>query len=147
MIYNIKEVKTACNQTLRAAFPDITVYDGDTFDGYKRPSFFTDLRTSRIKDAKYQTRHAMSFIVTYFEITHSEAHCFDVYEAIFAAFNPFVKVNKKKLIVESIDMQFIDEENDKLQVTIRFADVLELGGNSESAEIMQSVDVEIESEV
>ena len=149
MIYTISDVKLACNRALRAAFPDVTVYDNDTLDGYKRPSFFTEILShGRTKTSKHLTQIGFSFRITYFEQTHDEAHCLEVYEKICEAFEPALKVKGRfRVVVRDTDYNWIDENADKLQVIISFYDAIELGGYSEDADIMRTLEVNYESEV
>lgn len=150
MIYTIKDVKTACNATLHGAFSNIPIYGTDTLDGYARPSFFTEIIPhSRRKTSPYLTQIGFTYRITYFEETHDEAHCLDVYEAICSAFGHAVKVKGHvRVVVSDIDMSWIDENADKLQVTISFYDAVELGGYTEDEDLMQDLEVEYnESEV
>lgn len=149
MIYTISDVKLACNRALKAAFPDVTVYDNDTLDGYKRPSFFTEILShGRTKTSKHLTQIGFSFRITYFEQTHDEAHCLEVYEKICEAFEPALKVKGRfRVVVRDTDYNWIDENADKLQVIISFYDAIELGGYSEDADIMRTLEVNYESEV
>ena len=148
MIYTISDVKRACNQTLKAAFPKVTIYDNDTLDGYKRPSFFTEILShGRRKTSAYLTQIGFTYRITYFEATHDEAHCLEVYEKICQAFEPALRVKgHTRLVVNNTDCAWIDENADKLQVTISFYDAVELGGYTEDYDIMQELDMEIESE-
>lgn len=148
MIYTITDVKTACTRILNEVFPDVPIYGNDTYDGYKRPSFFTEirLRGGERKLSRYQKSKGYSFIVTLFESTHDEAYCLDVYEQIKVAFgDSIIVVNKddakKKLVVEDIDYQWIDERADKLQVTIDFYNVSEIGGRVENDDIMKTLEI------
>ena len=137
MIYTISDVKLACNRTLRSAFPNVKVYDNDTLDGYQRPSFFTEIFShGRTKTSKHLTQIGFTFRITYFEQIHDEAHCLEVR----------VK-GRFRVVVRDIDYAWIDENADKLQVTISFYDAIELGNYSEDADIMRELSVEYESEV
>lgn len=152
MIYDAKAVKTACNGVLKAAFNELPIYGNDTLDGYERPSFFTEiLPFPRVKTGRYITRHGFTFKITYFEETHDEAHCLDVYNTICQAFEPFVIMEvdgrRRRLMVEDTEMAWIDEHADILQVTINFYGITELGGYTDDNPMMESVEVDIESEV
>lgn len=149
MIYTISDVKLACNRTLRSAFPNVKVYDNDTLDGYQRPSFFTEILShGRMKTSKHLTQIGFTFRITYFEQIHDEAHCLEVYEKICRAFEPAVRVKgRNRVVVRDIDYAWIDENADKLQVTVGFYDAIELGNYSEDADIMRELSVEYESEV
>lgn len=151
MIYTIQDVKVACNTALRNAFADeeIKIYGNDTLDGYTRPSFFTEVLThGRQKGSPYLTQIGFSFRITYFEEMHDEAHCLEVYEKICKAFEPAIKVKGRvRLIVNSIDYSWIDENADKLQVVISFLDSIELGGYTEQEERIRELNVNYEREV
>lgn len=144
MIYSITDVKRVCNQTLKAAFPSIKIYDNDTLDGYTRPSFFTEILShGRTKTSRHLTQIGFTFRITYFEETHDEAHCLDVYEKICKAFEPAVKVvGHVRLVVRDTDYSWIDENSDKLQVTISFYDAVELGEYTEDYDMMKELNID-----
>ncbi len=146
MIYQVTDVKRVCNQTLKTAFPAVKIYDNDTLDGYSRPSFFTEvLSHGRTKTSKCLTQIGFTFRITYFEESHDEAHCLDVYEKICEAFEPAIKVKGHiRLVVRDTDYNWIDENADKLQVTISFYDVVELGGYTEDADMMEELNINYE---
>ncbi len=143
MIYSITDVKRVCNQALKTAFPSMKIYDNDTLDGYTRPSFFTEVLThGRTKASKHLTQIGFTFRITYFEESHDEAHCLDVYEKICEAFEPALKVKGHvRLVVRDIDYSWIDENADKLQVTISFYDAVELGGYTEDIDMMEELEI------
>ena len=148
MMYTASDVKLACNQALKTAFPKIKIYSNETLDGYDRPSFFTELIShGRRKQSRYLTQTGFTFRITYFERTHNEAHCLEVYEKICKAFEPALKVKGHvRVVVNNTDYSWIDENADKLQVTISFYDAINLGGYTEEEELMQELDMNIESE-
>ena len=150
MIYDAKSVKAACNGVLLAAFNhEVPIYGNDTLDGYRRPSFFTEiLPSAREKTGRYVTRQGYIFKITYFEETHDEAHCLDIYAGICAAFEPTVQLkNKKKLVVEDTELDWTGENADMLQVTITFYSTTEIGGYTDDSDLMEEVELEMESEV
>ena len=149
MIYSSSDVKLACNQALKAAFPKVKIYSNETLDGYERPSFFTELIShGRRKPGMYLTQTGFTFRITYFERTHNEAHCLEVYERICKAFEPALRVKgHTRIFVNNTEYNWIDENADKLQVTISFYDAVELGGYTEEEDTMQELDMNFESEV
>ena len=149
MIWTPGVVKAGCNQILRQAFQSkVPIYGNDTIEGYGRPGFFTELLSTPLtKTSLFLTRHTFAFIITYFEETHDEAHCYSVYNTICSAFNPAIKINGKRLVISNIGFEWIDEFADKMQITINFSAAAELGGNSDDNPLMEEVEVEIESEV
>lgn len=147
MLYTAKDVKTACNRTLAETFPDVKIYGTDTLDGYERPSFFTELTSrGRERESRYLARFGYRYRITYFERTHDEAHCMDVLSKIMGAFEPYIILSNdrhNRLFVEDVDWQFIDENADKLQVTIDFYSMVELGGYvPETADVADGMGLE-----
>lgn len=147
MIYPITEVKKACNERLRETFPDIRIYGNTTVDGIQRPSFFTEIF---IRDyspkSPYQSCYGYTFKATLFERVHDEIHCLQIFEQFRSAFGIALMVRKRKLVVESIEFEWIDEYADKMQITVQFAKIVEIGGRKEYGDIMRDVELEIRKE-
>ena len=135
------KIKTACCELLQTTFPDIAVYGNDTFDGYTRPSFFTELRWSRTTHNAKVASATCSFIITYFEETHDEAECYEILSDIEAAFQTAVRVDGVHLVVEDIEPQWIDTNADKMQVTITFAEYYEIKSLDDVGDRMETVKV------
>jgi hypothetical protein len=147
MIYSITDVKRACSHILEKSFPNIKVYGNDTLDGYTRPSFFVELLShGRHKPGRYITQIGFTYRITYFEKCHNEAHCLEVYETICKAFEPVLRVNDSKLVVKDMEYNWIDENADKLQITVSFYDVTYLSGTKEEQELMEELNINYESE-
>lgn len=151
MIYSVTDVKKACNKLLRSTFPEITIYNNDTLDGYKRPSFFTEIRQNGFtkKYARYVKEFGYTFIITLFETTHDESYCLEVYQKIADAFRDRITIVnsngvKKYMSVDSIEYSWIDEHSDKLQVMVNFDPVRELGDEPEPTEpVMEDLNVTV----
>lgn len=150
MMYTILDVKKACTKLLRQTFPNITVYDADTFDGYVRPSFFTEIRTrGRRPESALLRTIGFVYTITYFETTHDEAECLRIYEAVCSAFGHAVRVfegSRTRVVVESISYQWVGENLDKMQIEVRFRDAVELGGATDDYDKMEQIDVEYTQE-
>ena len=58
MRYTVSDVKKACTGVLRAAFPNMPVYDNDTVDGYQRPSFFVEIMSSTARLTVWRSMRA-----------------------------------------------------------------------------------------
>ena len=71
-LYTIVDVKKTCNELLQTTFPDITVYGNGVYDGYTRPSFFTEILETSNNLSPYQRSRGYSYKITYFETTHDD---------------------------------------------------------------------------
>ena len=146
MRYTVSDVKKACTGVLRAVFPNMPVYDNDTVDGYQRPSFFVFIMSrGRISESTRVQRFSFAYVITYFEVTHSEADCLAKYESICSAFMPAVRVfqgQRTRVNVRNVSYSWIGENQDMLQITINFHDVIELIAVTDDVDLMEHVDIE-----
>lgn len=122
----IRDIKTACNALLLSAVEGCRVYDTDTKDGYIRPAFFTEiLPRSYQYEGQSTLRAGYTYKATLLETTHDEAFCLDVIDAVRDAFGLTVRCDSGfRLVVDSIEWDWIDNSNDVLQITIDFAEFL-----------------------
>lgn len=145
MRYTVSDVKKACTGVLRAAFPNMPVYDNDTVDGYQRPSFFVEiLSRGRTSESARVQRFSFAYVITYFEVTHSEADCLAKYESICSAFMPAVRVfqgQRTRVNVRNVSYSWIGENQDMLQITINFHDAIELIAVADDTDLMEHVDI------
>ena len=149
-LYTIVDVKKTCNELLQTTFPDITVYGNGVYDGYTRPSFFTEILETYNNLSPYQRSRGYSYKITYFETTHDEKRCLEIYEEILYVFGIDVTIRtderKIRLLVDSIDFQWIDTNADKMQITIDFADTVQIGGRTETEDIAESCETVVRKE-
>ena len=103
-LYTIVDVKKTCNELLQTTFPDITVYGNGVYDGYTRPSFFTEILETSNNLSPYQRSRGYSYKITYFETTHDEKRCLEIYEEILYVFGIDVTIRtderKIRLLVD-----------------------------------------------
>lgn len=135
----IDELKTTCNEIVKAAFPDMAVYGNDTVDGYEPLSFFSEILS---KGLKHSSRNYMekgaTYKLTLFEKTHDEAFCLDVFEKIQEAFGMTIRIGNRYLLVGEISSDFIGENANILQISIDF-DWIDAKPRKETEEIMQEI--------
>ena len=122
---NLKDFKKACNDLLSSTFNSkYPVYGTATKDGYKRPSFFTELLPRTMKPlSSTMTEVGLTYKFTFLEQTHDEAACLDIVSASMRAFGHHIRAAGSWFVVEGIDYAFIDTNADVLQVSIDFATV------------------------
>ena len=120
----LRDIKSGCNKLVADAVPEYPVYDTDTYDGYQRPAFFTELIPRQYEILSRTTVSAgYTYKITFLEETHSELLCLDIVDAIREAFALTVKCGDRRLTVESLDYDWIDTNNDVLQISIDFANI------------------------
>jgi len=142
MIYTAAAVKAACNALMASLFPGMKIYGNTVLDGYTRPSWFAELLVNPYtRSGKYSHDYSYTYKVTLLETTHDEAFCLRSFDAIRSGFGQRVRLAGGGLVVESVEMDWIDERNDVLQVTIDFYPVSEISGRTEDGDIMEDLTV------
>lgn len=140
----IKETKKACNRLLADTFPDVPVYGNDTFDGYVRPSFFTEIRQRAYQPGNQNSvTKGYSFIATLFEQSHDEAYCLDVVDKVQQAFRLAVRTEGGLAVVEEIDYEWIGQGADQLQITVDFINRTQVRAKEEKEDRMENLDFEV----
>ena len=148
MIYTAAAVKAACNTVMANLFPGMKIYGNTVLDGYTRPSWFAELLVNPYtRPGKYTHEYSYTYKVTLLETTHNEASCLSAFDMIRAGFGQRVKMTEGSLVVDSVGMDWIDERNDVLQVTIDFYPVSEISGRTEDGDLMEDLTVNTNMEV
>lgn len=140
----IKETKNACDKLLADTFPGIRVYGNDTFDGYVRPSFFTEIRQRAYRSGNQNSvTKGYSFIATLFERSHDEDYCLDVVDKVQQAFGLAVRTEGGLAVVEEIDYEWIAQGADQLQITVDFINRTQVRAKEEKEDRMENLDFEV----
>lgn len=140
----IKETKNACDKLLADTFPGIRVYGNDTFDGYVRPSFFTEIRQRAYRPGNRScVTKGYSFIATLFEETHDEDYCIDIVDKVQQAFGLAVRTEGGLAVVEEIDYEWIGQGADQLQITVDFINRTRVRAKEEKEDWMENLDFEV----
>lgn len=148
MIYTAAAVKAACNTVMANLFPGMKIYGNTVLDGYTRPSWFAELLVNPYtRPGKYTHEYSYTYKVTLLETTHNEASCLSAFDQIRSGFGQRIKMTDGGLVVESVGMDWIDERNDVLQVTIDFYPVSEISGRTEDGDLMEDLTVNTNMEV
>lgn len=141
----LKEFKKGCNTLLLETFESkYPVYGTETLDGYKRPSFFTELlpRTWR-RLSKNITEVGLTYKVTFLETTHDEALCLGIVASVIEAFGWTIKAAGLTWICETIDYDFVNN-TDVLQITIDFATIRTVTVAESTTGLIESVLLDLE---
>lgn len=140
----LKDFKKGCNDILSEAF-EYPVYGQETLDGYKRPSFFTELlpRTwHRVN--KNIIECGLTYKITFLETTHNEALCLSIVDVISSLYGWTIKAADKVWLCDNIDYQYIGQENDILQVTIDFANVRLVTTTEAGLDMIETIFLDLE---
>lgn len=139
----VKDVITACNALLAKTFV-FPVYGNGTYDGYKRPAFFTEiLPRNYTRQGLNAVTMGYTYIITFLETTHDESLCLDIVDTVREAFGASVKTASGRATVEEMDFNWIDANNDVLQISIDFAPVTVITPPSWDGDIMKIVDADV----
>ena len=115
------EIKKACNDILRAAFPGIKIYGPDTTGALKRPSFYTEIVPYTFS---YETVNRVSqscgFKITLMEEVTNEDFELNCFAKIRKAFGLKLPIGKRKLTISEVESEYIGAKNDIFQMTLRF---------------------------
>ena len=116
----ISDVKRVCNDVVSKAFPNINLYGNDTYDGYTRPAFFTEIIPKPNSHDSKNYAGGATYKATLLEKTHDELLCLSIYDDIREAFGMTLRVVDRILIVGDISFEFIGESLDTLQISVEF---------------------------
>lgn len=142
----LKDFKRACNDLLSGAFDgQYPIYGTAVKDGYKRPSFFTELLPRSMRPLSQSiTELGLTYKFTFLEQTHSESTCLDIVATTAEVFGIKIKAAGRWFTVESYDYEFIDTNHDILQVTIDFATVKAVTKRTDTEDLIREIDMDVE---
>lgn len=136
----IADIKAAYTQLLRDTFPGIKIYGNAVHDGYDRPSFFVEARpVNRTRISRKIIQEGARLTTTYFESTHDEKTCLEIYERISDMVGPYIKVGSRKLPVRDIDMEWAGSGGDMLQIDVELETFAEITQDPETGDMMETV--------
>lgn len=143
----LTDIKKACNSILLNAFESkIPVYGNDTYDGYTRPAFFTEIVPRQYaRQSLNAVQEAYTYHITYLEQTHDEAVCLDIVDTVREAFGLSIRTDSGRITVDEMDYSWIDANNDVLQITIDFAATRKVLIPKSDAPLMEELDMEVEA--
>lgn len=143
----ISAVKAACNRILSETFPDIRIYGNTTFDGYERPSFFTEISPVGYRPTGLcQKQVSYAFTATYFEKLHDEQQCLEIFEKIQEAAGSWIQVEGRKIPVADISMEWVGNTMDKIQIRIDLQTIVEVKSREEAGDQMEDLELRLEKE-
>lgn len=138
-------IKVAVNELLKSKY-NYPIYGLDTKEGYKLPSFFTELLS---KPTCHETKNFKSggftVKITYFQRNKDELDMLTKLDDITELFGMYLKVGERKLVVKEITHDFIGQLEDILQISIEF-DYTENVTSVETEEMSSDVEINLTKE-
>lgn len=102
------DLKGAINNVLKSNFPDITIYPGETKEGFKEPAFFTQIVpiTSGYETVNF-TSNRLMIVINYF--SGIELENLKMHDKLKKAFGMTLKVNHRSFLLQNIRSEIVDE--------------------------------------
>lgn len=115
----LKDAKKGLIALLKTKYPDYKYYSNAVTEGYKRPSFFTQLKPVSMNAITERVReNIVVFYIDYFQEKVDEADAIEKIEEIRNLFGTYVKINGRALDVQDFDYDFIGTERNILEISI-----------------------------
>ena len=115
----LKEVKKGLFNLLKTKYPDYHFYGMAVTEGYKRPSFFTQIKPVAMNAVTERVReNVIVFYIDYFQEQVDEADMLDKIDEIKNLFGTHVKINGRALDVTSFEYDFIGTDRNILEISI-----------------------------
>ncbi|OHW61383.1 hypothetical protein EUAN_22330 [Andreesenia angusta] len=104
------EIKKAVNTVLKTNFPDIDINAGETREGFKRPSFFTQIIpvVSEFETQNYKS-NKLIIVTNYFPKKNIELDSLKMMNSLQRAFGMTLKVGSRVLTLKNIKSSIVDE--------------------------------------
>lgn len=115
------DMKAACNDLLRSAFPDMKIYGPDTTGALERPSFYTEL-VPYIVDTETTNlvKQSMGYKISFMEEITDEEFELSALAKIRKTFGLKLTVGERKITVSGVESEYTGSKNDVFQITIKF---------------------------
>ena len=128
---------------LSGKYPDYKIYGKEIKEGYKTPSFFTEIidKGSRAETKNFTTG-SFTIKITYFQKSKNELDQLKKVDEIKSLFGLIFFVGKRRLVVGEYSHDFIGEYSDILQISIDI-DYKENTKKEDTAPIAAEANVEI----
>lgn len=132
--------KKSINGVLKDNFPLVKIYSTDTEEGFKRPTFFTQvIPINKEYETTNFTSNKLMIVINYFSKKGTELENLKMYDEIEKAFGKTLKVNQRSFLLKNIRSEIVDEI-----LQFRFdLDYLVDIEKTDNRETMQDLDVEI----
>lgn len=135
----LTDIKTAINGLLKSKYPEpnYTIYGKEIKEGYKTPSFFTEIVDGGDKaETKNFSSSRKTIKITYFQKETNELDQLQKVDEIKDLFGLVFLVGDRKLTVGEFSHDYIGEYSDILQISIDF----EYKENTTKAETQEPAD-------
>lgn len=140
----IAEVKKGLLDQMKTVFPEqkYTYYSQAVVEGFRRPSFFTQIKLVDADLLNYNSRLIRAALyIDYMQESTDEADSLDVIQKIKEVFGLAVRIGDRAVHVTGIDWDFIGAERNILEISvdIEWGERIE-HGTKETLPIMESAE-------
>lgn len=100
---NLLDIKKSVNLVLINSFPEIKIRANETDEGFKKPSFFTQLFHLMTENETVNVkREKIMIVISYFSSSHSEIDNLKMIDKLNIAFGQTLKVKERHLKLNNI---------------------------------------------
>ena len=118
---NAIEIKKAVNGLLKQKYPNIKRYGKEVVEGYETPSFFVDILPKATKhETKNFLKGGFTIQITYFPKKLDEIDQIKKVNELKELFGMVLQVGDRYLTVGEIEVDYIGELSNILQVSVEF---------------------------
>lgn len=104
------DIKKAINTALKTSFPEIDINAGEIKEGFKRPSFFTQIiPVLREFETQCYTSNKVLVVVNYFPKKNVELDSLKMMNSLQQTFGMTLKVGNRVLTLQNIRSSMVDE--------------------------------------
>lgn len=104
------DIKKAINTALKTSFPEIDINAGEIKEGFKRPSFFTQIiPVLREFETQCYTSNKVLVVVNYFPKKNVELDSLKMMNSLQQTFGMTLKVGNRVLTLQNIRSSIVDE--------------------------------------
>ena len=144
----LAEIKKELVSALRALYPEGYAFYGlEVTEGYKKPSFFTQLlQVSCETETMWTKKRLFIYEITYFQKEVDEADALEKISAIEKAFGNKVKIKDRYANVSEVESRFAGKFGNIPQVKVTFSFLDAAGRGREEGEPARSVPIKTRME-
>lgn len=137
------DILAAGNNVLRTKYGGtIPIYGHEVSDGFTMPAFFTEVVSNGFTyDTKNLAEMECAFKVTYFQAKVDDIDQAKKVKEIRELFGKYLTVGQRRIKVLDIEVNFVGERNNILQVTINFQTIFVDVSEQQEHEIMNSLEL------
>lgn len=139
----LADLNKAINHILKSNFPDHSVYAEEVSEGFKRPSFFTQVVPLNFEyDTKNYSKNNLMVVINYFNKDDTALENIKMHDELVNAFEMTLKVNERHFLLQNIRSTIVDETL-QFQFDLDFFSHL---SQKEAYDVMEELEIKTEQE-